>query len=135
LKLTQIAAAAAAIENGTWVPSPSFPGVSYLVRGSGNAAARRLREKLVSAIPRAARMNGLSEDDATRIETQVIAEAIWFDVKGLSDESGDIALTPAKALELLGSAEYGALLRADIRAAAAGVGEDELAGLGEDAKN
>jgi hypothetical protein len=135
MKLSQIAAAAAAIEAGTWVPSPSFPGVRYRVRGLGNSDAKALREKLVIAIPRAARLNGLSEEQASTIEARVLAEAVWLDVEGLTDDAGPITLTPAKAIELLTANEYGSILRNDIRSAAAAVGEDELAALDEDAKN
>lgn len=134
MDLSQIARANVAIEDGAWVPSPMFPGVKHRIRGSSSLEARRLRDKLVNAIPRVARANGLSEADSTIIENRVLADVIWLEVDGLTENGTPIILTPEKALELLQNPAY-ALLRDDIRAAAMRVGDEHLADQADAAKN
>jgi hypothetical protein len=135
MKLSQIRAAKAAIETGARVKSPTFPGVWHRVRGLSCLAARKLREKLVAEIPRAQRLNGLTPDDGDRIEAQILAEVVWLGVEGLTDDAGSaIVVTPEKARELFADPDC-ELLRADVRAAAMVVGEEQLADIEADAKN
>lgn len=135
MKLSSIKAATKAIEDGAWVSSPLFPGVKHRVRGIGCAEARRLRDKLIDAIPRVSRVNGLSDADALAVEAEVIARAIWLEVSGLTDDNDDpVVLTPEKALSYLKDPEF-ALLRDDVRAAASRVGDEQIANGEEAAKN
>lgn len=135
MKLSQIKAAKAAIESGSRVPSSLFTGVWYRVRGISCADARKLRDQLIAAIPREERLNGIKPEAATKIDIRVIAEVLWIGVEGLTDDGGaEIVLTREKALELLSDPEFDLLL-ADVRSAAAAVGERELADAEHDAKN
>jgi hypothetical protein len=133
MELGNIYAAAEAIENGTWVPSPMFKGVEHRVRGSMNADALALRNKLIDAVPRVERINGLSSAKAAEIDARVLSETIWLDVRGLTDNKQPVDIAAAKAKLL--DPKIGALLRADVSAASQLVGDDQIAGIEADAKN
>ncbi|WP_018265558.1 hypothetical protein [Methylosinus sp. LW4] len=133
MDIGNIDAAQDAIDLGAWIDSPSFPGVAWRVRGSNNADAKRLREKLISAVPRAERLNGLADEARARIEAQVIAETILLDARGLTSGGAPLGIGDVKAQ--LSTPKRGPLLRADIGAAAALVGEEQLAAVEDDAKN
>lgn len=135
MKLSKIKAANKAIEAGDWVPSPSFPGVSYRVRGPSSVAARNMREELILAIPAAERANGLSKPDAERIGLETFIGAVWLDVKGLEGEDGnDIIYSVETARKLLKDPDC-ALLRADVETASLRVGNAQLSQTEQDAKN
>ncbi|CAN2532531.1 hypothetical+protein [Methylocapsa aurea] len=135
MKLSNIKAASRAIESGDWVPSPSFPGVSYRVRGAGSVAARNMREQLILAVPAADRLNGLNKADADRVALETLVGAIWMDVKGLEGDNGKmIVYSVDKARELLSDPDC-ALLRADVETASLRVGNAQIAQVETDSKN
>jgi hypothetical protein len=133
MEVERIYAAKGAVEVGTWIPSPLFKGVEYLVRGYSNADARLLRDNLHEAIPRAERLKGLPRAKSAEIDAQVLSEAIWLDVRGLTKNKVAMDIAAAKALLL--DPEIGDWMRADVTAASQNVGDDQLAGIEADAKN
>lgn len=134
MELSKIFAAAKAIEIGTWIPSPTFEGVQHCVRGSSNADARTLRNKLIDAVPRSERVGGrVPAAKLAEIDAQVLSEAIWLDVRGLTENGAPVDIQTAKSKLL--DPDIGSLMRTDVLAAAAQVGEDELAAAEDDAKN
>lgn len=135
MKLSAIPKAQAAIEAGALVKSPTFTGVKHRLKGSTCAAAEALRAKLIDAVPRTERINGLSKERRESVETSVILEVIWISTDGFTNDDGTpIVFDGAKKLEVLTNPEYN-LLRQDIVVAAANVGGEELAAGEDDAKN
>ena len=124
------------LETGAWVGDiPELEGVRFHVRGLGNTDYRRLQNKLVMAVPRKNRRNGLSVEDQTRIESRCIIETILLGWEGIeAEESTDekkvyIPFSKEMAAELIADPDYAAL-RGGIMYAAAIVAED----LDEDEK-
>lgn len=135
MKLSQIKKATAAMEGGSWVRSPVLPGVRHRVKSMHCRDAQALRTKLVTEIPRAERIDGLSKPAEDEVELRILSEVIWIESEGLRDDDDmPIVLTLEKRRELLADVEL-AVLRNDVLAASTRVGEAELAEGERDAKN
>lgn len=135
MRLSKIKSAQGAIERGSWVSSALFPGVKHLVKGASCVAARAMRDRLVTAIPRDERANGLSQEQLVEIENAVLVDVLWLNSSGLTDDDDKpIQLTDEKKRELIEDADF-AMLRDDIVSAAARCGDAELANTETDAKN
>jgi hypothetical protein len=135
VKLSQIKKASAAIEGGSWVKSPIFPGVRHRVKGMSCRDAQALRTKRISEIPRAERIGGLSKAHEDEIELHILSEVIWLDSEGLCDDDDrPIVLSLERRRELLANPDL-SLLRNDVIAASTRAGEVELAEAELDAKN
>ena len=135
MKLSRFKTNSAAIEAGRWVELPDFSGVSVKVRGFGNADYKRLQAKLIEAIPRAERLKGLSPEAEEAIATQLLLDTILIDWRGIDDDDGTpLLFDRATAEKLLSDPDYKPL-RLAVNWAAQVVGDDDLAGFEEDAKN
>jgi hypothetical protein len=109
VKLSAIRVDAARADQGAWVTDiPDMGDLRLKVRGHRNVDARRLRSKLVAAVPRAERDNGrLTPDAADRIDAQIMAETIlvdWGNVTG--DDDQPLPYSPEKAKELLSNPDF-----------------------------
>jgi hypothetical protein len=125
VKLSELKAIDAKIEQGRWVDLPMLPGISVLVRGTGNSDYRRLSSKLRSELS----MDKLRDEaEQERIETKLLSETILLDWSGLED----IAFSKEEASKLL--AEVG-VFRNAVNYAANSVAVDGRDNLEADTKN
>lgn len=136
MKLSEIAVNAEAIEVGRWVSvGHLLPGVKLKVRGADNTDCRRLRNKLISEVPRAERIKGLDTKTSDSINARLLAETILVDWSGLEDDDGNpLAFSNGKALDILADPSF-VVFKNAVEWAAAVVGEDELAETEDASKN
>lgn len=135
MKLSHIKKATAAMEGGSWVKSKVLPGVRHRLKALNCRDAQALRAKLIAEIPRAERIDGLSQAAEDEIELRILSEVIWIDSEGLSDDDAmPIVVSLEKRRELLADPEL-TVLRNDILTASTRVGEAELAEGERNAKN
>ncbi|GLK78040.1 hypothetical protein GCM10008171_32940 [Methylopila jiangsuensis] len=126
MKLSALRIDNARLEEGAWVGDiPELEGVRLHVRGLGNTDFRRLQNKLVMAVPRKNRRNGLSLEDQARIEARCLAETVLLGWEGLENEDGSpLDYSPVEALRLLSNPDF-VRLREGVNYAAAIVAEDD----------
>lgn len=135
MKLSHIRKATAAMEGGAWVKSPVLPGVRHRLKALNCRDAQQLRAKLIAEIPRAERIDGLSQAAEDEIELRILSEVIWIDSEGLRDDDDmPIVVSLERRRALLTDPQLG-VLRNDILTASTRVGEAELAEGERDAKN
>lgn len=109
MKLSAIKVDSARAEQGAWVGDiPDMGDLRLRVRGLRNADARRLRAKLLAAVPRDQRANGrLSPAAADDIDARVLAETILVDWQNLTDENDQpLPFSREKALDLLANPDF-----------------------------
>ncbi|GLK67006.1 hypothetical protein [Hansschlegelia plantiphila] len=126
MKLSALTIDPEKLEKGDWVGDiPELEGVRFKVRGLGNTDYKRLQNRLVLAVPRKNRRNGLSVEDQTRIESRCILDAILLDWDGIEGEDGaPLHFSKELATDLLADPAM-ARLREGILYAAAIVSERE----------
>jgi len=59
------------------------------VRGNGNSDARRLRDKIVSAIPVKERISGISIEQQDEITNRALIETVLLDWANIADDEGN----------------------------------------------
>jgi hypothetical protein len=108
VRLSSIRINGAAIEQGDWVDDiPLLPGVRLKVRAINNLDYRRLEAKLIRALPRKNRVNGLDPKDIDAIETRCLAETILVGWDGIEGDDGEpLEFSQATAAALIGDPDY-----------------------------
>jgi hypothetical protein len=123
-------------EEGAWVTDiPEFMEVALKVRGSGNKDWARMEAKLIAAVPRQRRVNGLEPEDRLRINGALILNTSLLDWRGIENGTGEPQpYSKEAASKYLTNPEYEAFVWACVWAAnvVAEQGQDELE---QDAKN
>jgi len=123
-------------EEGAWVTDiPDFGDLKLKVRGSGNKDWSRLEQKLIAAVPRQRRLNGLEPEDRMRINAILVRDTSLLDWRGM--ENGDGQPEPYSkeaATKYLTDPELEAFVWACIFAANV-VAEQGQTEIEEDAKN
>ena len=77
-------------EEGAWVKDiPEFMDVELKVRGVGNKDWARMEQKLIAAVPRQRRINGLEPEDRLRINGILIRDTSLLDWKGIENGTGE----------------------------------------------
>lgn len=75
-------------EDGAWVKDiPEFLDLELKIRGAGNRDWARMEQKLIAAVPRQRRANGLEPEDRLRIWGILIRDTALLDWRGI--ENGD----------------------------------------------
>ncbi|MGJ0508857.1 MAG: hypothetical protein ACR652_17360 [Methylocystis sp.] len=112
-----------------------LPAVRLKVRGADNTDCRRLRNKLISEVPRAERIKGLDTKTSDSINARLLAETVLVDWSGLEDDDGaPLPFSKAKALEILTNPSF-VVFKNAVEWAAAVVGEDDFAEIEDASKN
>jgi len=123
-------------EEGAWVTDiPDFLDLALKVRGSGNKDWARMEAKLIAAVPRQRRVNGLEPDERLRINSILVRETSLLDWRGIENGTGEpLPYSKEAANKYLTDPEYEAFVWACIWAAnvVAQQGQDEIE---QDAKN
>ena len=123
-------------EEGAWVTDiPEFMEVALKVRGSGNKDWARMEAKLIAAVPRQRRVNGLEPEDRLRINGTLVRECSLLDWDGIDDDEGNPQpFSKEAASKYLTDPQYEAFVWACVWAAnvVAEQGQEELE---QDAKN
>jgi hypothetical protein len=90
-------------DHGAWMDNlPDAGDLRVKVRGVGNRDWDRLQNKLLAAVPRAKKMNGLDPEERDRIYPILLVKTILLDWENLEDDDGNpIPYSQEKALELL----------------------------------
>jgi len=77
-------------EEGAWVKDiPEFMDVELKVRGVGNKDWARMEQKLIAAVPRQRRTNGLEPEDRLRINGILIRDTSLLDWRGIENGTGE----------------------------------------------
>lgn len=78
------------VEEGKWVSNiPELPGVRLKVRGANNKDWRRMGQRLVNALPRKFRMNGVIDpDESDRISAMILLNTGLLDWEGIEADDG-----------------------------------------------
>ena len=77
-------------EEGAWVKDiPEFMDVELKVRGVGNKDWARMEQKLIAAVPRQRRTNGLEPEDRLRINGILIRDTSLIDWRGIENGTGE----------------------------------------------
>ncbi len=86
MKLSSLKVDAGKIETGAWVNKiPEFGGARLKVRGFGNTDDLRIQADEMTALPRAERLEGVSQTASFKIMTKRL-EAVLLDWDGFVDE-------------------------------------------------
>jgi hypothetical protein len=76
-------------EEGAWVSDiPEWQDLKLKVRGRDNKDWARMEQKLIMAVPRQRRQNGLDPEDRDRINGILLRDTCLIDWKGIEDDSG-----------------------------------------------
>ncbi len=123
-------------EEGAWVENiPEWQDLKLKVRGSGNKAWSRLESKLITAVPRKRRMNGLDPEDRERINGILLRDTSLLDWSGIDGEDGKPEVFSKElANKYLTQPEYEAFRQAAFWAASV-VAEQGVMEIEEDAGN
>ena len=123
-------------DEGAWVKDiPDFMDLELKVRGSGNKDWARMEAKLIGAVPRQRRANGLEPEDRLRINSILVRETSLLDWRGIENGTGEpLPYSKEAANKYLTDPEYEAFVWACVWAAnvVAQQGHDEIE---QDAKN
>jgi hypothetical protein len=128
VKISTLGEATLKIEQGAWIddiPVPGMEDVRLHVRGLDNAEARKLRNKLLNAIPFQRRRAGLSTEEQDRIDIRVFKDTVLLGWEGITedDETTQIPYSKETAENLLRNP----LFREGVSIAASMVGEARAA--------
>lgn len=90
MKISELEVDQKLIEEGKWVSNiPELTGVRLKVRGANNKDWRRLAQRLIHAVPRKQRVNGiLDPDEADRISATILLMTGLLDWEGIEDDDG-----------------------------------------------
>ncbi len=90
MKISELEVDQKLIEEGKWVSNiPELTGVRLKVRGSNNRDWRRMAQRLINAVPRKSRVNGvLDPDEADRISAMILLNTGLLDWEGIEDDDG-----------------------------------------------
>ncbi len=90
MKISELEVDQKIVEEGNWVSNiPELPGVRLKARGSNNRDWRRLAQRLINAVPRKLRVNGiLDPDEADRISATILLMTGLLDWEGIEDDDG-----------------------------------------------
>lgn len=123
-------------EEGAWVKDiPEFGDLELKVRGQGNKAWARMEQKLIAAVPRQRRANGLDPEDLLRINATLVHKCSLLDWRNM--ENGDGTEEPYSeeaAKKYLYDPQYELFVGACIYAARV-VAEQNQVEIEDDAKN
>jgi hypothetical protein len=90
MKISELEVDPKVIEEGRWIGDiPGLSGVRLKVRGANNKDWRRMAMRLVNAVPRKDRINGLDPEHSDRINAQVILATGLLDWEGIEDDDGN----------------------------------------------
>ena len=137
MKLSSLKIDSAKAEQGAWIGDiPDCGDLALRVRGSQNADARRLRAKLIDAVPRDQRINGRIDPAALdAIATRIMAETIVMDWSGLAGDDGQPILFSREAASRLLSDPDLRLFRDAVAWASERVGENAVEQIKADVGN
>ena len=123
-------------EEGAWVKDiPEFADLELMVRGAGNKKWARMEQKLIAAVPRARRVNGLEPEDRMRINGTLLLEASLLDWRGIENGNGEaVPYSYDQARKYLTDPRYESFVFACLWAASV-VAENGHAEVEADAKN
>lgn len=123
-------------EDGDWVGNlPSYGELELKVRGIGNKDWARMEQKLIAAVPRQRRMNGLEPEDRLRINGILCRDCSLLDWRGILDQDGNpVPYSKELANRFLTDPQYEKLVEACLIAASV-VAEQTKAEIEDDAKN
>lgn len=136
MKLSKIKRNSQAIEDGEWVSEiPELGDIEFKVRGSQNEDARRLRDRLLNALPREQRQGNVDPKAIDAIMAKVAAETIILDWRNIADEDGNnVPFSKETALEYFTDPDF-SLLLAGVQWASDRVGQNVTTDNEADAKN
>jgi len=136
MKLSDFAIDLKKREEGDWVKNiPGYGELELKVRGSGNKDWSRMEQKLVNAVPRQRRVNGVEAEDRLRINGILIRECSLLDWRGIIDGEGTpLPYSKELANELLTEPRYESFVTACLWAAST-VAEQGKEEIEDDAKN
>ena len=123
-------------EEGAWVKDiPEFLDLELKVRGAGNKDWAKLEQKLIQAVPRQRRTNGLEAEDRLRINGILVRDTSLLDWRGIEDDEGKPEpYSKVAAGKYLTDPQYEAFVYACVWAANV-VAEQGIAEVEQDAKN
>lgn len=123
-------------EEGAWVKDiPDWLDLELKTRGAGNKDWARMEQKLILAVPRQRRVNGLDPEDRLRINGILVRDTALLDWRGIEDDDGKPEpYSKAAANKYLTDPQYEAFVYACVWAANA-VAEQGVAEVEQDAKN
>jgi hypothetical protein len=90
MKISELEVDQKLIEEGKWVSNiPELTGVRLKVRGANNKDWRRWAMRLINAVPRKHRANGiLDPEEADRISATILLQTGLLDWDGIEDDDG-----------------------------------------------
>jgi hypothetical protein len=90
MKISQLEVDQKIVEEGHWVSNiPELTGVRLKVRGSSNKDWRRMAQRLINAVPRKLRANGmLDPDEADKISATILLHTGLLDWEGIENDDG-----------------------------------------------
>ena len=123
-------------EDGAWVKDiPEFLDVELKVRGVGNKDWARMEQKLIAAVPRQRRVNGLEPEDRLRINAILVRDCSLLDWRGIENGTGEpLPYSKETANKYLTDPQYEAFVWACVWAANV-VAEQGQAEIEADSKN
>ncbi len=109
MKISELEVDQKIVEEGKWVSNiPELSDVRLKVRGSSNRDWRRLAQRLINAVPRKLRVNGvLDPDEADRISATILLMTGLLDWEGIDDDDGQpIPYDKKKAAQYLAGERF-----------------------------
>src|SRR4051812_7467385 len=109
MKISELEVDQKIVEEGTWVGNiPELTGVRLKVRGSNNRDWRRMAQRLIAAVPRKNRANGvLDPEEADRISALILLNTGLLDWEGIeSDDGSPIPYDRKKAAQYLAGERF-----------------------------
>lgn len=109
MKISELEVDQKIVEEGKWVSNiPEMPGVRLKVRGANNKDWRRTAQRLINAVPRKMRVNGmLDPDEADRISATILLMTGLLDWEGIEgDDDQPIPYSKKKAAEYLAGERF-----------------------------
>lgn len=109
MKISELEVDQKIVEEGKWVSNiPELSGVRLKVRGANNKDWRRLAQRLINAVPRKLRANGiLDPDEADRISATILLMTGLLDWEGIEgDDDQPVAYDKKKAAQYLAGERF-----------------------------
>jgi hypothetical protein len=133
MKISELEVDQKIVEEGKWVSNiPELTGVRLKVRGANNKDWRRTAQRLINAVPRKQRVNGmLDPDEADRISAAILLMTGLLDWEGIEDDAGQpIPYDKKKAAQYLAGERFRAGVQFACEQVAQGIEEEieEIAG-------
>lgn len=127
MKISELEVDPKLIEEGKWVGNiPELTGVRLKVRGANNKDWRRLAQRLINAVPRKLRVNGiLDPDEADRISATILLMTGLLDWEGIdADDGTSIPYDKKKAAQYLAGERFRAGVQFACEQVAQGIEEE-----------